>query len=214
MSFPLQPSRQERRKLRTRRRLLDAARQVIGRHGYEATNVLDITEAADVSKGTFYQHFKDKEALTHTLIMEGFEELDRRINAEFDNPPGPKRIRATLRAVFDYANENRDLFRIMLGPEASAEQNMFAFTYYAGVVEKLLDRIGIATRDLPYPPALLAQYIAGAGVHMGLWWMEDDHGLSPADMGDIMHQLLTQGISGLRAEENPSPAAGDPPALP
>jgi AcrR family transcriptional regulator len=206
MPHPLQPSRQERRKQQTRRRLLDAARQVIGHHGYEATNVLDITEAADVSKGTFYQHFKDKEALTHTLIMEGFEELNRRINLEFDNPPGPERIQAALRAVFQYASDNRDLFRIMLGPEASAELNMFAFTYYAGVVEDILGRVGIAERSLPYPPALLAQFIAGAGVRMGLWWMEDDHGLSPADMGDIMHHLLTQGIPGL-LNQGPTPPA-------
>lgn len=206
MPHPLHPSRQERRKLHTRRRLLDAARQVIGRRGYESTNVLDITEAADVSKGTFYQHFKDKEALTQTLIMEGFEELNRRINAEFGRPPGPERIRAALQAVFEYASDNRDLFRIMLGPEASAELNMFAFTYYAGVVEDLLKRVGIAERSLPYPPALLAQYIAGAGVRMGLWWMEDDHGLSPADMGEIMHQLLTQGIPGLLNQTSTPPA--------
>ena len=187
---------------------------MIGHLGYDATNVLDITEAADVSKGTFYQHFKDKEALTQALIVEGFEELNRRINDEFDSPPGSERIRAILRAVFQYASDNRDLFRIMLGPEASAELNMFAFTYYAGVVEDILGRVGIAARALPYPPVLLAQFIAGAGVRMGLWWMEDDHGLSPADMGDIMHQLLTQGISGLLVDNAPPPAAGDPPAHP
>jgi AcrR family transcriptional regulator len=206
MPRPLPPSRQERRKQRTRRRLLDAARQVIGDRGYAATNVLDITEAADVSKGTFYQHFKDKETLTQALIMEGFEELNRRINADFGLPPGPERMRATLQTVFEYANDNRDLFRIMLGPEASAELNMFAFTYYAGVVEDILKRFGITARTLPYPPALLAQFIAGAGVRMGLWWMQDDHGLSPADMGEIMHQLLTQGIAGL-LDQTSTPSA-------
>ncbi len=195
MTGPL--SRHERRKEQTRRRLLDAARQIIARRGYDDTNVLDITESADVSKATFYLHFRDKEALTHALIMEGFEELTQRINEVVDNIPAPDKIQAGLRAVFQYASTNRDLFRIMLGRQGSPELNLFAFNYYAGVVEDILKRVGLTGRGLPFPAELLAQFIAGAGVRLGLWWMEDDHGLSPEDISDITYQLLIHGIPGL-----------------
>jgi AcrR family transcriptional regulator len=206
-------SRHERRKLRTRRKLLEAARRVIGQRGYDDTSVLDITEAADVSKGTFYLHFKDKEDLTRTLIMQGFEELttklDELIGAATPDAAIPNMER-TLRVVFGYAGENRDLFRIMLGRQATAELNMMAFTHFSQTVEKTIMRISDSGGPLPnYPPELLAQFIAGAGVRLGLWWVEDDHGLSPADIAHAMYTLLTQGVLAGAPASAPAPAPSD-----
>lgn len=47
----------------TRRRLLDAALRVVRRKGFVATTVDDLCAAAGVSKGAFFHHFADKEAL-------------------------------------------------------------------------------------------------------------------------------------------------------
>lgn len=46
-----------------RTRLLDAARDVIRRKGFDATTVDDLCEAAGVTKGAYFHHFKSKEAL-------------------------------------------------------------------------------------------------------------------------------------------------------
>lgn len=46
-----------------RRKLLDAALAVIRRKGYAATAVDELCAAAGVAKGSFFHHFKDKEAL-------------------------------------------------------------------------------------------------------------------------------------------------------
>ncbi len=188
-------SRQERRKLRTRQRILDAARRVIAARGYEATGVLDITEAADVSKGTFYLYFKDKEDLTRTLIMEGFKALRAHvINDLLPTRTHVDELSQGLRAVFHYANQNRDLFRIMLGRKGSAELSLMALNYYAEAVEEILGLIGLTPDVLPLPPALLAQFIAGAGTRLVLWWLEDDHGLSPDQMSEITYRLLREGL--------------------
>ena len=53
--------RSTRRRQRTRARLPEAARRIITKKSYDATTIGDITEAADVGKGTFYLHFGDKE---------------------------------------------------------------------------------------------------------------------------------------------------------
>src|ERR1700749_3447364 len=44
-------------------RLLDAALHVIRAKGYSATRVEDICEAAGLTKGSFFHHFKSKEDL-------------------------------------------------------------------------------------------------------------------------------------------------------
>ena len=46
-----------------RTRLLDAARDSIRRSGYAATSVDELCQAAAVTKGAFFHHFKSKEAL-------------------------------------------------------------------------------------------------------------------------------------------------------
>ena len=46
-----------------RDRLLEAGVQVIGKLGFNGCSVQDITEAAGVPKGSFYNHFESKEAL-------------------------------------------------------------------------------------------------------------------------------------------------------
>jgi len=47
----------------SRKKLLDAALYVIRAKGYEATTVDDICAAAELSKGSFFHHFKSKEDL-------------------------------------------------------------------------------------------------------------------------------------------------------
>ena len=55
---------------RSRRQVLDAALQLFSRHGYRATSVRDIAEAAGVSTGNVYHHFPDKETIFKTLLDE------------------------------------------------------------------------------------------------------------------------------------------------
>ena len=51
------PNRNERRRNRTRTAILTAADRVFRRKGVNGTSVNDITEAADVAYGSFYNHF-------------------------------------------------------------------------------------------------------------------------------------------------------------
>lgn len=59
-----------RRKARTRQKLLDAARTLFCERTLEETSIVDITEAADVGLGTFYNHFESKAELLRALADE------------------------------------------------------------------------------------------------------------------------------------------------
>ena len=54
-------SRRERRSAELRERLFRAALTLFAKKGYAETTVEDITEAADVGKGTFFNYFRSKE---------------------------------------------------------------------------------------------------------------------------------------------------------
>jgi AcrR family transcriptional regulator len=61
---------QEQKSERSRRQILDAALQLFSHHGYGATSVRDIAQAASVSTGNVYHHFPDKETIFRTLLDE------------------------------------------------------------------------------------------------------------------------------------------------
>lgn len=56
-------TRRERKKGETRRRITDAAIRLFRERGFESTTIDDITEAADVGRGTFFNYFPRKEAV-------------------------------------------------------------------------------------------------------------------------------------------------------
>ena len=60
---------QERKDLK-KKYIIDIAFQVFSSKGYHATTVKDVVEAADISVGTFYFYFKNKEDLFETLYDE------------------------------------------------------------------------------------------------------------------------------------------------
>lgn len=64
-----------RRKRETRMKLLDAAFHLMAERGMEGVAINEITEAADVGFGSFYNHFESKEAIYDALMHMVFEEF-------------------------------------------------------------------------------------------------------------------------------------------
>jgi len=75
------PTRVDRRKARTRRALVDAARRILADGGSTDVSIQEITDTADVGFGTFYNHFETKAELFEAAVREVLEEygasLDR-----------------------------------------------------------------------------------------------------------------------------------------
>lgn len=68
-------SRAEQRSEITRRALLDAAREMFAEKGMDLATVDDITDRANLGKGTFYYHFNNKEEVVSELIRDIMAEL-------------------------------------------------------------------------------------------------------------------------------------------
>lgn len=61
--------------LETKKKLLDTGKELICRKGIDHTSVEEITEAAGVSKGTFYTYFRRKEDIVFELSQSMFGEI-------------------------------------------------------------------------------------------------------------------------------------------
>lgn len=74
------PNRMSRQKQRTRNSLINAAIKVIAEKGADAATINDITEAADVGFGSFYNYFSSKDEILLAALTELLERLGARID--------------------------------------------------------------------------------------------------------------------------------------
>ena len=73
-------TRGQRRRQRTRARIVEAAERLMRERGVEAVTIQDITEAADVGHGTFYCHFESKAEVLRPLIDQRAERLHLQVD--------------------------------------------------------------------------------------------------------------------------------------
>jgi AcrR family transcriptional regulator len=84
-----QPARRNPRAERTRAALIAAGRRLFCERPVDAVTVDDIVQAAEVGKGSFYNHFVDREALVREITREIRATVERAIdlaNAEVEDP--------------------------------------------------------------------------------------------------------------------------------
>ncbi|WP_316575029.1 TetR/AcrR family transcriptional regulator [Nocardia canadensis] len=82
------PTRTDRRRERTRNALLGAARKFLS-EGRSAVSIKEITDAADVGFGSFYNHFDSKEQLFDEAVqsaLQVYSEMRDHIVARYDDP--------------------------------------------------------------------------------------------------------------------------------
>lgn len=72
-------------------RILEVARDLFYRKGYQAASVDDIIAGARVSKSNFYYHFRSKEDLGLAVVSQRRKQFEDRIAASLvDGPPSPR----------------------------------------------------------------------------------------------------------------------------
>jgi AcrR family transcriptional regulator len=106
--------RKEREKLARKETILDAAREVFFKNGFQATTMDQIAEAAELSKGSLYLHFPTKEELYVAIHIEGLELLhDRFRKAVKGVEDWETRLRNIGRAYYDFYREEKNYSQIL-----------------------------------------------------------------------------------------------------
>ena len=112
------PGRRERRRAETHERIFRAALQLFAQRGFMETTVEDITEAADVGKGTFFNYFPTKEHVLATFGAERLASVERTLESAKHGPVLPV-LRELLVDFAGQANENPALLRAIYAAHAS-----------------------------------------------------------------------------------------------
>ncbi len=85
-------SRRNRRKSATRARIVNSALDLLSKQEYGATTIEQVTETADVGKGTFFNYFPSKEHILYEVGKEQLEIIRVSVEKYLMKPKNTKRV--------------------------------------------------------------------------------------------------------------------------
>ena len=119
-ALPLEPAsvpmpRSDRRRQRTRAAIIAAGQHLFATRSLEGVSIDDIVAAADVAKGSFYNHFDHKEGLADTIIERVQDDTESHVHAANRNIVDPAlRITRALAVMVAYARAHPDRVQAMV----------------------------------------------------------------------------------------------------
>lgn len=187
---------QDRRVLRTRAALRAALVELIEEKGYDALTINDLCQRANVNRGTFYNHFHDKEGMMLSFeneVLEDLESFHRElltfelkdlVRLRLAKKPLP-----FLVELFDYLRERADFLHAALGPKGDV-----------GFMPRLRDTVctnfvmGVLSPHYREDPTSFVNYYVAfyASAYMGIImrWLETGMQESSEEMARIAMRML------------------------
>lgn len=106
--------RKEREKAARREAILEAARECFFRDGFEATTISQIAEKVELSTGTLYLYFKNKEEIYVSILEEGLEILYTLMKGSEQTGATPSELlEGYADAYYRFYTEHGEYFDIM-----------------------------------------------------------------------------------------------------
>jgi len=171
--------RREQTKVRNRAIILDAARAVFGRLGYEAATVRDIVRATELSVGTFYEYFGDKEEVFAAVADEAWGGLRERLRAvrRDRRMPFEERVHRAYLAYFQFVIEQRPLYDVLDRILWSARPDQLRGTLQLSIDELREDLLPDAASGAlgSRAPELVAAAMVGSGVMVARQLLASGH---------------------------------------
>ena len=195
-------TRLDRRVTRTRRLLREALLSLILEKGYESVTIEELAERAELARGTFYLHYRDKEDLLLAIVGERIDDLMDQISelplSSWQLPEDG--VAQPIALTFQHAADHANLYRIVLRGEVtfSISKRLRAIIMEAagGFLNFKLDKEGLAL-DPKIPPRAYISYLAGSWMGTIGWWLEAEMPYEPMDMAAIFQEMFFRGSMGV-----------------
>jgi AcrR family transcriptional regulator len=161
--------RKERERDQLRNRILDAARELFVRDGYDAVTMRRIAERIEYSPTAIYLHFADKDELVRQLCAHDFAVFAAQF-AKLGRVADPlERLRRAGHAYIDFALAHRNAYRLLFmtppANGASAAGGAPAEQAYAFLARTAAEAIAAGKLRKDLGDAELVAQTSWAGVH-------------------------------------------------
>lgn len=164
----------DRRIKKSRQALFDAFTKLMVEHSFQKLSIAMLTKEADVNRGTFYLHFKDKFELREQCIDMHLTQLMTSCAG------GDHKLftsKTAMLTTFDYLNTHAAFYKVML----TGEDN----TFFRKRMEEIL-KIGLSdfveskATNNPIDKEIMMQATISAGAGLIEWWLTTRNDLEPS----------------------------------
>lgn len=163
-----------RAKQANRRAILEAARTVFARIGYDAANIRDIIRETDLASGTFYNYFKSKEEVFEAIAndsVDRFRPLLQKVREEAQDLESY--LRAAYGAYFSFLAEDNNTaieagmpHMSLIGVRIDTPEMQTVSDEIRADLEIVMDKIGLGHLDIEYVTAAAIGIAREMGDHM------------------------------------------------
>lgn len=187
-----------------RRRIEEAAVRVFAERGYEATNVVDLANAAGVTRTVLYDHFTSKKELYLAVVTEQNRAMLDAVAAAMTGSGEPRtRMRATVLGYLEFTRDHPWASRLLVAPPPSGDPEIDATvahherTRYDAVAAMLAEDLDRTGAQLDALGASQVAAMAAAGVDALTRWRELHPEARLEDIADLAVRLLWGGMTRL-----------------
>jgi len=139
-------NRRQAAKIRTRQKVLEAARSLFAERGYDPATIRDIAKGAGMSTGAVFANFQDKAELFETVLAEDMTRLAEVVEAgAVQGEPVRQRLVGALSAGYHSSLEHLPLFQAIVA--RSWFQPLAAEMRARAATKKLMLAIGAILQD-------------------------------------------------------------------
>ncbi|MCY7761831.1 TetR/AcrR family transcriptional regulator [Bacillus spizizenii] len=182
---------------RTNKYLRDALIALLKEKDANSITIQEITEKADLTRGTFYLHYQDKQDFLFQSMTEVLDDLIRQVKPETlvepvsideDHPP------VSFVTLFEYIHEHAEYFQVMLSDRGLPQfRSLMAEFVQKRIYEELLSSIEESEKTLQVPKEILISYITSAHIGVICSWLESGMKYSPLFMANQLTRLTLLG---------------------
>lgn len=187
------------RVIRTKNLIRNTFLQLLEEKDFDEITVRDLTTRAEINRGTFYVHYKDKNELMWECqqeIMLGMSEIAKKnlqnITMDSEDNSGEKPQSPAV-TIFEFLNENKVMMKALLGPKGDIT---FQTKLRDFLWKTLMDDTehGVFNKEnLLVPEEYIASYIAFAHIGVIQKWLEKGSKESPREMARILSTINLNG---------------------
>lgn len=191
-------NRSDRRIQRTQQGLRQAFIDLMLEKGFAATSIQDITERANVNRGTFYIHYADKYELLDSVMRDGFQQqlaTSLPPDAGWDKQSLKLLIQAVLETLDGKYRHQARPVRVLAEVSPLLEQAMQE--ELTGLLLTWLKRQAGEAAPMRVPLETMARVVSWAIFGTALQWSREPISASAVQVAEDIFLVITQGVAHL-----------------
>ncbi|HEK6232084.1 TPA: TetR/AcrR family transcriptional regulator [Staphylococcus aureus] len=185
---------------RTNQYLINAIVKLLNDKDINKISIQNITDSADLTRATFYLHYRDKQDFFNRIVTNVIDGLidyvkDGHLIASGLNNESD--IKNAFTRLFEYIYMNYEFFSVMLSDRGLSQfrpklESVVQKEIYIPLFHALVKIDGEKTSK--FPQHYFLNYITSAHIGVICTWLNDDMNYSPKYMAELLYKLTLEGI--------------------